>query len=89
MAAQALGIKPMAICQHFPNREAPLQAVTDRGLDRLAAFQQAAAPGSPGCSAACRCGMSRRYTRPGRLVHLPGAGPAAEPAQPPGRRRSP
>jgi len=24
----------MAICQHFPNREAPLQAVTDRGLDR-------------------------------------------------------
>lgn len=41
VVAQAVGITPMAIYHHFPNREALLQAVTDREFDRLAAFQQA------------------------------------------------
>lgn len=41
VVAQAVGITPMAIYHHFPNREALLQTVTDREFDRLAAFQQA------------------------------------------------
>lgn len=41
VVAQAVGITPMAIYHHFPNREALLQAVTDREFERLAAFQQA------------------------------------------------
>ncbi|HWY25364.1 MAG TPA: TetR/AcrR family transcriptional regulator [Nevskia sp.] len=41
VVAQAVGITPMAIYHHFPNREALLQAVTDREFDRFAAFQQA------------------------------------------------
>lgn len=39
--AQAVGITPMAIYHHFPNREALLQRVTDGEFQRLAAFQQA------------------------------------------------
>lgn len=41
VVAQAVGITPMAIYHHFPNREALLQAVTDGEFGRLAAFQQA------------------------------------------------
>jgi AcrR family transcriptional regulator len=41
VVAQAVGITPMAIYHHFPNREALLQAVTDGEFGRLAAYQQA------------------------------------------------
>ncbi|MDB5977447.1 MAG: transcriptional regulator, TetR family [Nevskia sp.] len=39
--AQAVGITPMAIYHHFSNREALLQAVTDREFERLAGFVEA------------------------------------------------
>jgi AcrR family transcriptional regulator len=41
VVAQAVGITPMAIYHHFPNREALLKAVTDGEFERLAGFQQA------------------------------------------------
>ena len=41
VVAQAVGITPMAIYHHFPNREALLKAVTDGEFERLASFQQA------------------------------------------------
>ena len=39
--AAAVGITPMAIYHHFPNREALLKSVTDREFEKLAAFMDA------------------------------------------------
>jgi len=41
VVAQAVGITPMAIYHHFPNREALLKAVTDGEFERLLAYEQA------------------------------------------------
>lgn len=40
--AQAVGITPMAIYHHFPNREALLNTITDREFEKLAGYIQAA-----------------------------------------------
>jgi AcrR family transcriptional regulator len=39
--AQAVGITPMAIYHHFPNREVLLKTVTDREFEKLAGFMDA------------------------------------------------
>ena len=39
--AKAVGITPMAIYHHFPNREALLHTITDREFEKLAAFMDA------------------------------------------------
>jgi AcrR family transcriptional regulator len=38
--AQAVGITPMAIYHHFPNREALLNTITDREFEKLAGYIQ-------------------------------------------------
>lgn len=39
--AKAVGITPMAIYRHFPDRESLLKAITDAEFDKLLAFSQA------------------------------------------------
>ena len=39
--AQAVGITPMAIYHHFPNREALLNTITDREFEKLVSYIQA------------------------------------------------